>query len=87
MSFSRVKKRPRVKGAFVVFLITRFHEAAELVAATGVLQFAYGLGLDLTDALARDVKLLTDLFEGVVGRHLDTEPHAQHLGFTWGQAV
>jgi hypothetical protein len=71
----------------VVFLITRFHEAAELVAATGVLQFAYGLGLDLTDALARDVKLLTDLFEGVVGRHLDTKPHAQHLGFTWGQAV
>src|SRR3990167_4067691 len=52
----------------------------ELVRTRRVLEFADGLGLDLADALAGDVELLADLFQRVVGRHLDAEAHAQHLG-------
>ena len=50
-------------------------------------QLAQRLGFDLTDALARDVELLADLFQGVVGIHLDAEAHAQYLGFARRQGV
>src|SRR5690606_41914811 len=46
-------------------------EAAELLGARRVAQLAQRLGLDLADPLAGDVELLADLFEGVVGVHVD----------------
>src|SRR3954464_3242037 len=42
-------------------------------------QLPQRLGFDLAYALARDVELLADFFQRVVGRHLDAEAHAQHL--------
>ena len=38
-------------------------EVAQLLAAAGVAQLAQGLGLDLADALTRDVELLADLLK------------------------
>ena len=43
-----------------------FDEALELLRARRVAELAQRLRLDLTDALARDLEVLTDLFEGVV---------------------
>ena len=43
-------------------------------------QLAQRLGLYLTDALTRDIELFADFFQGVIGIHVDTEAHAQHLG-------
>ena len=62
-------------------------EAAQVIGAGGVAQFAQRLGFDLTNPLARHVKLLADLFQCVVGIHVDTEAHAEHLGFARGQAA
>ena len=50
-------------------------------------QLAQCLGFYLADAFARDVELLADFFQGVVGVHFDTEAHAKHLGFTRREAV
>ena len=50
-------------------------------------QLAQRLGFDLADTFARDVELLADLFERVVGVHLDPESHAQDLGFTRRQRI
>ena len=46
-----------------------------------MLELAQRLRFDLADALARDVELLADLLERVIGIHVDTEAHTQHLGF------
>src|SRR5688572_30102767 len=54
-------------------------EASELLAAARVAQLAQRLGLYLADSLARDVELLADFLEGVVGGQVDAEAHAQHL--------
>src|SRR4026207_106417 len=62
-------------------------EALQPLGARRVAQLAQRLGLDLAYALARDVELLADLLERVVGRHLDAEAHAQHLGLAWRQRV
>ena len=50
-------------------------------------QLAERLGFDLTDPLAGYVKLFADFFQRVVGVHIDTKTHAQHLGFAGGQAT
>ena len=42
--------------------------------------------LNLPNPLARHVKLFANFFERVVGIHVDTETHAQHLGFARRQA-
>src|SRR6266567_835890 len=55
-----------------------FQEASELLRARRMAELAQRLRLDLADALARDVELLADLFERVVGVHFDAEAHAQH---------
>jgi hypothetical protein len=44
-----------------------------------VAQLAQRLGLDLADALAGDLEVLADLFEGVIALLADAEAHAQHL--------
>jgi len=51
-------------------------EAAQLLAAAWMAQLAQCLGLDLADALARDVELLADFLERVIGIHVDAEAHA-----------
>src|SRR6188508_806068 len=61
-------------------------ETPQLLAAARVPQLAQRLGLDLPDALARDVELLADFLERVVGIHVDTEAHAQDLGFARREA-
>src|SRR5690242_17026065 len=73
-----------VTGRFLVFLI---QEAAQPLRARGMAKLAQRLRLDLTYALARDVELLADLFQRVVGVHLDTEAHAQHLGLARSERV
>src|ERR1700677_2581173 len=57
-------------------------EAAQLLAAARVAKLAQCLRLYLADAFARDVELLADLLEGVIGIHVDAEAHAQHLRFS-----
>src|ERR1700730_19330610 len=42
-------------------------------------QLAQRLRLYLPDPLARDIELLADFLEGMVGVHVDTEAHAQDL--------
>src|SRR5690554_6954496 len=61
-------------------------EAAQVVTAGGVTQLAQGLGFDLTDTLPGDVELLADFFQGVIRIHVDTEAHAQYLGFPCGES-
>src|SRR5690606_33851917 len=61
-------------------------EAAELVRARRVPELAQRLGLYLADALARDVELLADFLERVVGVHVDAEAHPEHLGLPRRQA-
>ena len=41
-------------------LLVGVDEAAQLLGAAGMAQFAQGLGFDLANAFARDVKLLAD---------------------------
>src|SRR6185369_12998790 len=65
----------------------RVDEAAQLVAAAGVLELAQRLGFDLADALAGHVELLADFFQRVVRAHFDAEAHAQHFGFAWRQRI
>src|SRR6478736_1471394 len=62
-------------------------EALQPLGARRVAQLAQRLGLDLAYALARDVELLADLLQRVVGRHLDAEAHAQHLGLARSEGV
>src|SRR5262249_10094651 len=45
-------------------------EAAQLLAAARMTQLAQRLGLYLPNPLARDVELLADFLEGVVGVHI-----------------
>ena len=59
-----------------------FHEAFEPFTAAGVSEFAQRLGLDLPNTFARNGKLLTHLFEGVIRFFADAETHSQHLLFT-----
>src|SRR5690606_34947360 len=70
-------KRPRFRGLSPASVLDE--EASQLLAAARMPQLAQRLRLDLADALARDVELLADLFERVVGVHVDAEAHAQHL--------
>src|SRR5690349_19811842 len=54
-------------------------EALQLLRAARVAELPQGLRFDLTDALARHLEVLTDLFEGVVALLADAETHAEHL--------
>ena len=44
-------------------------------------QLAQSFGLNLADTFARNVKLLSDLFQSMVGIHAYAETHAQHTFF------
>src|SRR5690348_6941925 len=67
-------------------VLLEIQERPQLLAARGMPQLAQGLGFDLADALAGDVELLADLFQRVVGVHVNAEAHAQHLGFARREA-
>src|SRR5262245_633532 len=62
-------------------------EGAQLPAARGMAQFAQRLGFDLTNPLARDGKVLTDLFERVLAAVADAKPHLDDLLFAGGQRL
>ena len=57
----------------------RLDEALQLLRAARVAELAERLRLDLADALAGDLEVLTDLFEGVVALLADAEAHPEHL--------
>ena len=57
-----------------------------MVRARRMTQLSQRLGLDLPDTLAGYVELLANFFERVIGIHIDSESHAQHLGFTSSKA-
>src|SRR5499427_727326 len=85
------KKTNPAEAGFVVIPVARIasfeiEERAELFRAARMAQLAQRLGLDLADALARDVELLADLFQRVVGVHVDAEAHAQNLRFARREA-
>ena len=50
-------------------------------------ELAQRLGLDLTDAFARHVELLSDLFEGALAAVLQTEAEPQNLFLSGGQGA
>ena len=56
-------------------------EITELFAPRRMAQLAQRFGLDLADALARDVKFLADLLERMRLAVDQTEAHAKHLLF------
>src|SRR5690606_733588 len=78
----RIRKTPAGPG----FCGSLVEEGAQMLASCRVAQLAQCLGFDLADTLAGDIELLADFLEGVVGVHVDTEAHAQDLGFPCGEA-
>jgi oligoribonuclease NrnB/cAMP/cGMP phosphodiesterase (DHH superfamily) len=52
-----------------------------------VAQLAESLCFNLADPFAGHIELLSNFFERVVTRHLDTKTHPKHLRFTRSQAV
>jgi len=54
--------------------------------ASGMAQFAQGLGFDLTNALASDVVHLANLFEGPFVTVDQPEAHFENLAFAFRQA-
>ena len=60
----------------------RLTHGAQLRRAHGLR--LHRLRLDLPNALTRDVKLLTHLFERVISVHVDAKSHTQNLGFSSG---
>ena len=62
-----------------------FVVAAQMLAAHGMPELAQGLGLDLANALTRDVKELADLFQSMVGLLTQAEALAQHLLLARGE--
>src|SRR5689334_22871569 len=69
--------RPGTAGLPLGHLAVR--EVLEGLRARRVAELAQRLGLDLPDALARDLEALSDLLEGVVGLLADAEAQAQDL--------
>src|SRR5215510_10652945 len=60
-------------------LRSRLQEAPELLGPRGVPQLAQRLGLDLTDALAGDRKVLAVFLERVLAAVGEAEAEPQHL--------
>ena len=79
LHLSKTISKPRVSASADVDQSIPFEERLQLVRTARVTQLAQRLRLDLTDPLTRHVELLADFFERVIGIHIDTKPHAQHL--------
>src|SRR5579875_2193039 len=59
----------------------------QLAAAARMAQLAQGLGLDLPDALACDMELLTHFFKRATASIVQTEAQLQHLALSLRQAI
>src|SRR5690349_3702920 len=59
----------------------------QLAAAGGMAELAQRFGLDLPDALARDVELLAHLFERAVATVDEPEAQLEHVALALGEAV
>src|SRR6185312_4781042 len=55
------------------------HQRAKTAGAFRSAELAQRLGFDLADALARDIELLADFFQGVLALAADTEPHPDYF--------
>ena len=66
----------RLKGVPSIVVIGSVQEVLQLLAAAGVAELAQRLGLDLADALARDVELLAHFLERAGAAVLDAEAQA-----------
>lgn len=79
------------KVCFVRVIVRRLktvllvEERPQFFAPARVFELAQRFGLNLADTLAGYVKLLSDLFQRMVGVHTDTETHTQDAFFTRGQ--
>ncbi len=56
-----------------------YEKASELIRTRRVPQLSKRFRFYLTNTLACDIELLANLFQRVVGVHVDTEAHAQHF--------
>ena len=65
-SSSEYELRARPASPLRVYMGGLAQIIAQVAAAGGMAQFAQGLGFDLADALAGDLEILADLFQGVV---------------------
>src|SRR5713226_1934570 len=59
----------------------------QLAAAAGMAQFAQGLGLNLTDALAGDVELFAHFLQRAAAAIVQAEAQLQHFALALGQAI
>jgi hypothetical protein len=50
-------------------------------------KFAQCLGFNLADAFTGDIKLLANLFKGVISVHPDPKSHLQDFRFSWSKGV
>jgi len=64
-----------------------FQKAVQLADARGVAHFAERLGLDLTDAFARDFEILADFFQRARTAVHQTKALFQHHPLALGQAA
>src|SRR5438105_3260576 len=73
-------QRPRVAGPYHSNLTASpLDERLQLLASAGVPQLSQRLGLDLTNALARDLEVLPNFLEGVIAPLANTKAHTQHF--------
>src|SRR4051812_38243026 len=98
-SFVDVRERPRHRKTAVtaaekssrrrVFCqrVSVHDERAQMLGARRMTQLDEGLGLYLADAFARQLEMLADFFQRVLGLHVDAEAHPQNLRFALGKAV
>src|SRR5258706_16084428 len=80
MSAAAYRYEPVFADAVARALAVGVEKTAQPLGARRMAQLAQRFGFYLPDALARDVELLANFFERVIGVHLDAETHAQHLG-------
>src|SRR5262249_55756008 len=73
-----VRREPAAPRCFLTPCLP-LDEAAQPLGPAGVPKLAERLGLDLPDALAGDLEVLADLFQGVIALLADAEAHPEDL--------
>ena len=58
-----------------------------MIRARGMTQFSQRLRFDLSNSLTGHVELFADFLKGVIGIHVDTKSHAQHLRFSGSETT
>src|SRR5260363_360399 len=67
--------------------LNRLRERLQFIRTAWMTRFTHRLGFNLTNPLARDIKLLADFFERIVCTHLNTEAHPQYFRFARGKRL